>query len=227
MGAMDANAEYDLIDNLFDGLRGTSNTSAAPSDLDALPGMGIGPKRNPMDLYANRVARDAAIGRRRSLDRRLNGSCVWKYLQIVPSVFTARGSFAAFKLLVPVEEALCRLSDSAVLTLDSASELLGRFRFGRGRHVYAYFGATSDVDAIVTDSIGQPLPGNLKALLLAPRNHNMLFTVLCDKLPPYRKQAGQLVVTRAHLVRDFLGFYGLRRDLLVEIENKISATHDA
>ncbi len=180
----------------------------------------------PMVVYANRVARDAAIGRRRSLDRRLNGSFVWKYLQVVPSVFTARGSFAAFKLLVPVEEAICLLSDSAVLTLDSASELLGGFRFGRGRHVYAYFRDARDVDAIVTDSIGQHLPGHLRALLLAPNDDNMLFAVVCQKLPPYRKQAGQLVVTREHLVRDFLGFYGLRRDLLVEIENKIGVTLD-
>ena len=114
---------------------------------------------------------------------------------------------------------------SAVLTLDSASELLGGFRLGRGHHVYAYFGDARDVDAIVTDSIGQRLPGHLRALLLAPNDHNMLFAVVCEKLPPYRKQTGQLVVTRAHLVRDFLGFYGLRRDLLVEIENKIGVAH--
>ncbi len=181
---------------------------------------------NPMTRYANRVARDAAIARRRTLDRRLNGPFVWKYLQIVPSVFTARGPFAAFQLLVPVEEALRRLRDSAVLTLDSASELLGGFRFGRGHHVYAYFADARDVDAIVTGSIGQPIAGHLKALLLAPDDRTMLFAVVCQKLPPHHEQVGQLVVTPEHLVRDLLGFHGLRRDLLVEIENKIGVTPD-
>jgi len=181
----------------------------------------------PMELYANRVARDAAIARRRSLDRRLNGPLVWKYLQVVPSVFTARGRFAAFELRVPVEETLRRLSDSAVLTLDSASELFGGFRFGRGRHVYAYFRDARDLDRMVTDAIGRRLPGHLRALLLAPDDQDMLFAVVCQELPPHLEHAGQLVVTREHLVRDLLGFYGLRRDLLVEIENKIGKTHGA
>jgi hypothetical protein len=77
---------------------------------------------SPMERYARRVALDAAVARRRSLTRRLGGPLVWKYLQVVPSVFTARGEFTAFKLLVSVEEAIDRLSGSADLTLDSASE---------------------------------------------------------------------------------------------------------
>lgn len=44
---------------------------------------------SPMERYAQRVARDAAIARRRSLTRRLGGPLIWKYVQVVPSVFTA------------------------------------------------------------------------------------------------------------------------------------------
>ena len=175
----------------------------------------------PMERYAKRVARDAAVARRRSLTRRLGGPLVGKYLQVVPSVFTARGEFTAFKLLVPVEEAIGRLSDSAVLTLDSASERLGGFRFGRGRHIYAYFGAARDLDALTTDAIGQRLAGHLVPLLLPPQEQSMLFAVVCEKLPPHCEEAGCRIVTRAHLVRDLLGFYGLRRDLLVQVENKL------
>ncbi len=181
---------------------------------------------SPMERYARRVALDAAVARRRSLTRRLGGPLVWKYLQVVPSVFTARGEFTAFKLLVSVEEAIDRLSGSAVLTLDSASERLGGFRFGRGGHIYAYFGAARDLDALATDAIGQRLAGHMMPLLLTPQEHNMLFAVSCETLPPHCEEAGCRIVTRAHLVRDLLGFYGLRRDLLVEIENKLGKAAD-
>jgi hypothetical protein len=178
----------------------------------------------PMARYAKRVARDAAIARRRSLDRQLGGPLVWKYVQVVPTVFTARGEFTAFKLLVPVEEVSRRLSDSAVLTLDSATERLGGFRFGRGRHLYAYFGAASDLELLATDAIGQPVNDHLVPWLSSPHEQSMLFAVVCDNLPPYSEEADCRLVTRAHLIRDLLGFYGLRRDLLVEIENKLNDT---
>lgn len=176
---------------------------------------------SPMERYARRVARDAAVARRRSLDRRLGGELVWKYLHVVPSVFTLRGRLNAFQLLVPATEALPCLKGSAVLTLDSASELLGGFRFGRGRHIHAYFEQQTDVDAIVRGGIGKRLPNVRSALLLAAQNGDKIFAVVCQELPPYRQCAGHRVVTRQHLIRDFMGFYGLRRDLIVEIENKM------
>lgn len=175
----------------------------------------------PMARYAKRVARDAAIARRRSLDRQLGGPLFWKYVQIVPAVFTARGEFAAFKLLVSVEEATRRLSDSAVLTLDSATERLGGFRFGRGHHLYAYFEAASDLDTLARDTIGQPMTDHWEPWLPSLQEQSMLFAVVCKNLPPYRETADCRLVTREQLVRDLLGYYGLRRDLLVEIENKL------
>jgi len=144
---------------------------------------------------------------------------IWKYLQVVPSVFTARGEFAVFKLLVPVEEAIRCLRDSAVFTLDSATERLGGFRFSRGHHIYAYFGAKSDLDAMAT--LGQPVTDPLTPWLPSLHGQSMLFAVVCDNMPPYNERAGCRLVTHEHLVRDLLGFYGLRRDLLVEIENKL------
>ncbi|MGM0485824.1 MAG: hypothetical protein ACQESR_03565 [Planctomycetota bacterium] len=177
-----------------------------------------------MERYARRVARDAAAARGRSLNRRLGGELVWKYLHVVPSVFTARGGFSAFQSLVPAGEALVRLKGSAVLTLDSASELLGGLRFGSGRHVYAYFEKESDVDAIVTGGIGKRLRDARAAMLLASQEDEKIFAVVCQELPPHREYAGHRVVTREHLVRDFLGFHGLRRDLIVELENKINRT---
>lgn len=180
-----------------------------------------------MERYARRVARDAAVARRRSLNRRLGGELVWKYLHVVPSVFTARGRFSAFQLLVPAGQALRGLKASAVLTLDSASELLGGFRFGSGRHVYAYFEKEGDVDAIVTGGIGKPLPDARGTMLLASQGNEKIFAVVCQELPPHREYAGHRVVTREHLVRDFLGFHGLRRDLIVELENKINKTETA
>jgi hypothetical protein len=174
-----------------------------------------------MERYARRVERDAAVARRRSLTRRLGGKLVWKYLQIVPSVFTTRGAFAAFEMLISAEETIDGLDNSAVLTLDSASERLGGFRFGRGRDIYAYFGNASALDALVKHSKGRRLPGHLMPLLLAPHDQDRLFAVVCEDLPPHFEHGGQRFVTREHLVRDLLGFYGLRLDLIVEIENKL------
>src|SRR4030095_5449060 len=74
----------------------------------------------PMEAYARRVHRDAAVARTRSRVRRLAAPLFKKYLRVVPSVFTARGEFRAFRLLLPRAEALSRLRDRAVLTVDSA-----------------------------------------------------------------------------------------------------------
>jgi hypothetical protein len=53
----------------------------------------------------------------------------------------------------------------------------------------------------------------------------MLFAVVCDDLPPYEHRCGQKIVSLPHLIRDLLGFYGLRMDLLVEIESKLHDTN--
>jgi hypothetical protein len=174
-----------------------------------------------MELYARRVSREKAMARRRSLERRLGGSLIWKYLQVVPSVFTARGGFRVLRLLVPREKMLVRIRDSSVLTLDSASELLGGFRFGRGGHVYAYFNSSADLEVLVEQKTGEHVADDRMPLLLSPPDQEFLFAVVCETLPPHREHAGRRIVTREHLIRDFLGFYGLRRDLLVEIENKL------
>ncbi|MBM4087992.1 MAG: hypothetical protein FJ276_00975 [Planctomycetes bacterium] len=175
----------------------------------------------PMDRYARQAARDAAVARRRSLTRRLGGPLFWKYVQVVPSVFTARGEFAAFELHVPDEQVIAHLSRTAVLTLDSATERLGGFRFGRGRHIYAYFETVPDLDSLVGDAIGRRLAGDLMPLLLAPQEGSLLLAVVCRQLPPHVQATGCRIVTHEYLVRDLIGFYGLRHDLLVAIENNL------
>ncbi len=169
------------------------------------------------------AAQAAAIARRRSLARRVGAPLVWKYLQVVPSLFELAGDFSAFDLLVPESEALLRLSQSAILTLDSASEKLGRFRFGSGRHIFAWFESDRDVESISDHGIGRPVHGTMMPLLLAAQGQPMLFAVVGKKLPPHVWHSGFRAVTRQHLIREFLGFYGLRLDLLVQIENKLLA----
>lgn len=102
----------------------------------------------PMVRLERLVKRDAAVARRRSLARRLGGSLIWKYLPVVPAVFTARGETATFRLLVPVEETLSRLRDRTVLSLDSATEVLGGCRVGKGRHLDADCELASDLDVL-------------------------------------------------------------------------------
>lgn len=172
----------------------------------------------PMDLYARRVRRDAAIARRRSFVRRSGGPLVAKYMQVVPSVFTARGEFVAFRLLLPAREALVRLRECVVLTLDSATELLGGFRFSRASNAYAYLPSSDDLARIADAGIGERRPGTRFPLSWSPPGWEMLFAVVPHEMPPFRECNGFRVVTREHLIRDLIGFYGLRTDLLVRIE---------
>ncbi len=182
---------------------------------------------DPMQRLARRIARDRTIARRRSLARRAMGPLFWKYVQIVPSVFTARGEFAAWELNVPVATVLDRLRDSAILTLDSASELLGGFRFGSGRHIYAYFDARLSRDAIDDSKIGRQVEGRLTPLLLTARNETLLLAVFSDKLPPNHSHAGHRTVTPDHLAREFLGYYGLRIDWIAPFEKQIVSVFKA
>jgi hypothetical protein len=174
-----------------------------------------------MELYAKKVYRDAAIARRRSLARRAAGPLVWRYLQTVPWVFTACGEFAAFRLLVPGTAALQSLRDRAVLTLDSAAEVLGGFRFTRRGNFYAYFHSPEDLESITEAGIGERRPGTRFPLSWVLPGCEMLFAVVPRDFPPCMESGGFRVVTPEHLVREILGFHGLRTDLLAEMEEKL------
>ncbi|MBN1420955.1 MAG: hypothetical protein JXP34_19445 [Planctomycetes bacterium] len=172
----------------------------------------------PMERYAERVRRDAEIARRRSLVRRSGGALLRKYVEIVPSVFTATGEFAAFRLLVPAREALDRLRERAILTLDSATEVLAGFRFGRNRNIQAYFDAPDDLPAIEREGIGERLPGTRCPLGWSPPGWEILFAVVPEETPPHEEVRGFRVVSVDHLIRDLIGFYGLRTDLAARID---------
>jgi hypothetical protein len=167
------------------------------------------------------AARDARVARARSLARRLSEPLLRKYLQVVPSVYTACGEFAAFRLLVPSGEALSRLRDRAVLTLDSAAERLGGFRFGRTRIQQVYVSSTGEFDRIGREGIGQRRPGSRFPLQWAPPGWDMLFAVVPRTMPPFTEKDGFRVVTPAFLIRELIGFYGLRADLLARCERRI------
>ena len=164
------------------------------------------------------------MGRTRSMARRLAGPLFKKYLQVVPSVFTARGELRAFRLLVPRAEALSRLRNRAVLTLDSATEVLSGFRFGRARNDYAYFETASDLERIESEAIGERRPGTHFPLAWTPSGWEMLFAVVTEPLPPNLEHVGFRVVTKEHLIRDLIGLYGLRTELLAAIEAKLEAS---
>ncbi len=180
-----------------------------------------------MEKYARRVFRDAAAARTRSLLRRLSGLLLYKYLDVVPSVFTALGELRAYRLRVPRVEAIERLSDRAVFTLDTATEILGGFRFGRARNEYAYFGSASDLDWIEEASVGERRPGTSFPLAWTPSGWEMLFAVVPDSMPPAVAIAGFAVVSREHLIRDLIGLYGARVELLASIEAKLNRTTPA
>jgi len=175
----------------------------------------------PMERYARRVRRDAEIAHRRSLVRRAGGPLFRKYVDVVPSVFTAGGEFAAYRLVLPAREALDRLRPRAVLTLDSATEMLAGFRFGRNRNIHAYFPSPEDLSAIEWEGIGERRPGTKFPLSWAPPGWEMLFAVVPPELPPHGEKNGFRVVTRDHLIRDLIGFYGLRVDLLARLEAEL------
>lgn len=176
-----------------------------------------------LELRERRARRDAAAARTRSLSRRAMGRLFWKYLDVVPSVFSARGDFHAFRLLAPRAEVLDRLRRTAVLTLDSATELLGGFRFGKARNDYAYFASQSDVLEIERARLGERRPGTSFPFAWTPPGWEMLFAVVPREMPLATDRNGVRVVARDELVRDLMGFYGLRPDLVAAIEAKLGS----
>ena len=120
-------------------------------------------------------------------------------------MFTARGELRAYRLLIPRLEALERLKASAVFTLDTATEILGGFRFGRARNNYAYFRSTADLERIEESRVGERRPGSSFPLAWTPPGWEMLFAVVPDEMPPIAEGAEFTVVTTEHLIRDLIG----------------------
>lgn len=182
-------------------------------------------RRSFLVEYERRVRRDAAAARRRSLARKLGGPLVKKYVRVVPSVFGATGELAGFRLLIPSQEALARLRSSAVLTLDSATELLGGFRFGTADTSFVYLMGSRELEKIAGEGIGIRLGGSRFPLSWAPPGQPMLFAVVPPRMPPCIEKDGFRVVEPAFLVRELLGFHGLRLDLIARIESRITVPY--
>jgi hypothetical protein len=174
-------------------------------------------ERFSMEVVARKVFRDTAAARRRSLCRRVAGPLFRKYLGVVPSVFTANGEFAAFRLLVAPRDARRRLRDRIVLTLDSATEVLAGFRFGKSENIFGYFDSADHLAAVERERIGVRLPGSSFPLSWPPPQWRLLFAVRPRTMPPCRSIAGVRVVTWDQLVRELIGFYGLRAELLARL----------
>ena len=173
------------------------------------------------------AARDARAARSRSLARRLCGPALRKYLHVVPSVYTARGEFAAFRFLVPPWEGLSRLRGKAVLTLDSAAEILGDFRFGSGRIQQVYVPSTEDLAWIEQEDIGERRPGSRFPLQWAPPGWDMLFAVVPRSMPPSLEKDGFRAVTPEFLLRELIGLYGLRTNLVALWEARMAGLFGA
>jgi hypothetical protein len=171
-----------------------------------------------LEARLRQARRGQAAARARSLSRRAMGPLFWKYLSVAPAVFSARGDLYAFRLLVPRAEALARLRHCAVLTLDSATEALAGFRFGRAANEYAYFASRRDVDEVEALGLGERRPGTSFPFAWTPAGREMLFAVVPPVLPSSREVNGTRVVSREELVRDLIGFYGLRQELLAALE---------
>jgi hypothetical protein len=179
------------------------------------------PDPEHLERYARRVARERDAARSRSLSRRLGGSLFRKYLEVVPSVFTGQGEFGAYRLLLPRKEALELLREKALFTLDTATELLAGFRFGRARNDYAYFSARTDLEWMEEARLAERRPGTSFPLAWTPSGWEMLFAVIPRNMPPNLEIAGFRFVSREHLIRDLIGLYGTRLDLLAAIEAKL------
>jgi len=149
------------------------------------------------------------------------GALFWKYLDVVPSVFSARGELYGLRLLVPRCAALDHLRETAVLTLDSATEAFGGFRIGRARNDYAYFASESEVVAVESAGLAVRRPGSSFPFAWTPPDREMLFAVVPRRMPASAMRGGARVVTRGDLIRDLIGFYGLRVDVVAAIEAKL------
>jgi hypothetical protein len=106
------------------------------------------------------------------------GPLFWKYLDVVPAVFSASGELFAFRMTAPRAGVLARLRQSAMLTLDSATEVLGGFRFGKARNDYAYFSSTEEALAIEKEGLGLRREGTSFPFDWTPPDREMLFAVV-------------------------------------------------
>ena len=176
-----------------------------------------------LDERLRKAKRDRSAARARSLSRRVMGPLFTKYLRVVPGVYSARGELFAFRLTVPRKEALSALKKTAILTLDSATEVLAGFRFGRPPNEYAYFASRDEVNDIEARGLGRRRPGTSFPFAWTPAGHEMLFAVVPRELPTPVEVDGTRVVSQEELTRDLIGFYGLRPDLIAEIEAKLAS----
>ena len=149
------------------------------------------------------------------------GPLFWKYLDVVPAVFSASGELFAFRLIAPRADVLAALRQSAVLTLDSATEAMADFRFGKARNDYAYFASVEEALAVEREGLGSRLEGTSFPFAWTPPDREMLFAVVTAAPPPSREVHGRRVVTTERLIRDLIGFYGLRGDLVALIETRL------
>ena len=171
-----------------------------------------------LEARARSARKAARAARARSQSRRAMGRLFAKYVTVVPSVFSARGELVAFRLLAPRAAVLERVRENAVLTLDSATEALCGLRFGRARNDYAYFASLDDLAPIEAERLGARRPGTRFPFAWTPPGREMLFAVVPRAMPPGTRVDGTRVVTREFLVRDLIGFYGLRPDLAALLE---------
>jgi hypothetical protein len=178
-----------------------------------------------LDERWRRAVRDRRAAEARSLSRRAMGPLFFEYLRVEPSVYSARGELYGLRLVVPRSEALERLRGRLILTLDSATEVYAGFRFGKAASEYAYADSTSILDEIETERIAERRPGSSFPLTWNPPGQEMLFVVVPRELPELAAVDGKTLISKPELVRDLIGFYGLRQNLLIAIDTRLRPEH--
>lgn len=137
-----------------------------------------------------------------------------------PILYCLQGEMAIHPLEASKDAVVAALKDTAVFTLDTASELRWGIRLLRGEDVHAYLADSQSLNTLATERLISATPLPTKVLFpphfVSPR----LVAVIVDALPPSETTVQDYrVVEASRLVREFIGAVGLRADLVALLED--------
>ncbi len=142
-----------------------------------------------------------------------------KYRAVVPSIFTRQGDARVHVIQSDPALVIGRLKRGAIFTLDTAADMRWGLRLVHAPNMAAYLPCADVLDALEAEGVLVPDTSNTfiyaPPFPVGPR----LFSVVTEETPPHEELPhGFRVVTVDRLVREFIGTFGLRLDLLAALD---------
>lgn len=160
--------------------------------------------------------------RHRRLVRQSSADLWWRWMRQPPILYCLQGAMTIHPLQASKDAVVAALKNTAVFTLDTASELRWGIRLLRGDDVHAYVADSQLLNTLATERLISPTPMPTKVLFPPHPVSPRLVAVIVDSLPQSETTVeGHRVVEANQLVREFIGAVGMRADLVALIEEYI------